>query len=49
MKKMRVEEDKWKRKEESEGNGEWTKMDDIDMRSARLAVFFQKAQSHSCK
>ena len=27
----------------------WTKMDDIDTRSARLAEFFQKAQSHSCK
>ena len=34
---------------QSEGNGEWTKMDDIDTRSAWLAVFLQKAQSHSCK
>ena len=46
---MRVEEGKWKREEESEGNVDWTKMNDIDTRSARLAVFFENAQSHSCK
>ena len=47
---MRVEELKWNRTDQKvEEMEKWTKMDDVDTRSARLAVFFQKAQSHSCK